>query len=167
MNPHPDVAPPCPARILIVDDDPLNRRLLETMLAREHFQLQAASSGEEALALVAERQPDLILLDVMMPGMDGYEVARRIKGDAVTKHIPIIMVTALGDCDRDARLPGLGIGAEDFLSKPVDRTELCVRVKNLLRLKPYGQAELPFLTEQEYSRNQQMRFKDEFGEYIG
>ena len=86
--------------------------------------------------MVAQQPPDLILLDVMMPGMDGYQVAGKIKGNLATKNIPVIMVTALDD--RNARMLGLSAGAEDFLTKPVDRAELCVRVRNLLRLKAYG-----------------------------
>jgi PAS domain S-box-containing protein len=135
MNPSPDVADH-PARILIVDDERHNRQLLEVMLAPEGFQLTTAASGEEALTIVAQQPPDLILLDIMMPGMDGYEVARKIKGNLATKNIPIIMVTALDD--RKARMLGLSAGAEDFLAEPVDRAELCVRVRNLLRLKAYG-----------------------------
>jgi PAS domain S-box-containing protein len=110
--------------------------LLEVMLTPEGFVLLTAGSGEEALAMVAEHPPDLILLDVMMPGMNGYQVAARIKDDRATKNIPIIMVTALDD--RNARMLGLRAGAEEFLTKPVDRGELCVRVKNLLRLKNYS-----------------------------
>ena len=135
MSPGHDVAEH-PARILIVDDDRHNRQLLELMLAPEGFSLQTAASGEEALALVAQEAPDLILLDILMPGMDGYQVAGTIKGNPVTKNIPVIMVTALDD--RDARMLGLRAGAEDFISQPVDRAELCVRVKNLLRLKAYS-----------------------------
>jgi PAS domain S-box-containing protein len=86
--------------------------------------------------MVAQQLPDLILLDIMMPGMDGYQVAAHIKGTIATKNIPIIMVTALDD--REARVRGLSTGAEDFLTKPIDRIELCVRVRNLLRLKAYG-----------------------------
>ena len=125
-----------PATILIVDDEPHNRRLLEVVLASEGYLLLHAASGEEALAIVARQPPDLILLDVMMPGMDGFEVAAQIKSNDATKHIPVIMVTALDD--RSGRLLGLNAGAEEFLSKPVDRAELCVRVRNLLRLKRYG-----------------------------
>jgi PAS domain S-box-containing protein len=135
MNPRPDVRYH-PARILIVDDEPHNRELLEVMLTPEGFLLQTAASGEEALAMVAQQPPDLILLDIMMPGMDGYQVAAEIKGNRATKNIPVIMVTALDD--RNARMLGLGAGAEDLLTKPVDRAELCVRVRNLLRLKSYG-----------------------------
>ena len=135
MIPRPDIAYH-QARILIVDDERYNRQLLEVMLAPEGFHLLTAASGEEALAMVAQQPPDLILLDIMMPGMDGYQVAAKIKGDRATKNIPVIMVTALDD--RSARMLGLSAGAEDFLSKPVDRGELCVRVRNLLRLKAYG-----------------------------
>ena len=135
MNPSPDVTDH-PARVLIVDDERDNRHLLEVMLATEGFDLRTAATGEEALAMVAEQPPDLILLDIMMPGMDGYEVATQIKADLATRNIPIIMVTALDD--RDARMHGLSVGAEDFLTKPVDRAELTVRMRNLLRLKAYG-----------------------------
>jgi signal transduction histidine kinase len=120
-------------KILIVDDEPLNRQLLEVMLAPEGFQLMTAGTGEAALEIVARQPPDLILLDVMMPGMDGFQVTARLKGDPATKAIPVIMVTALDD--RDARMMGLSAGAEDFLSKPVDRAELSARVRNLLRLR--------------------------------
>ncbi|MCX5748084.1 MAG: response regulator, partial [Proteobacteria bacterium] len=120
-------------RVLIVDDERRNRMLLEAMLAPEEFALSTASSGEEALASVAQDPPDLILLDVLMPGMGGYEVADMLKRDLATRHIPIIMVSALDD--HDARMSGLTAGAEDFLTRPVDRAELCIRVRNLLRLK--------------------------------
>ena len=135
MNPSPDVAGH-PARILIVDDDCHNSQLLAVMLTLGGFVPLTAASGEEALAMVAQEPPDLILLDVMMPRMDGYQVAATIKGNLATKHIPIIMVTALDD--RNVMMLALGAGAEAFLTKPVDRTELCVRVRNLLRLKAYG-----------------------------
>jgi len=124
------------ARILIVDDERHNRQLLEVMLKPEGFVLLSAASGEEALALVEREPPDLILLDIMMPGMDGYQVTGKIKGNLHTKNIPVIIVTALDD--RDARMLALGAGAEDCLTKPVDRAELCMRVRNLLRLKAYG-----------------------------
>jgi signal transduction histidine kinase/DNA-binding response OmpR family regulator len=135
MSPGPDTAEN-PARILIVDDKLQNRELLEIMLRPEGFVLLTAASGKEALAMVAEAPPDLILLDVMMPGMNGYEVVEKIKSDPVTKNIAVIMLTALDD--RDARMLGLNAGAEDFLTKPVDRAELVVRVRSQLRLKTYG-----------------------------
>ena len=131
----PDIADHQP-RILIVDDERQNRDVLEIMLAPEGFVLLSAASGEEALDIVARQPPDLILLDIMMPGMDGYQVVSSIKDNPATKHIPVIMVTAMDD--RQARILGLRAGAEDFLSKPVDRIELCVRVRNLLRLKAYA-----------------------------
>jgi len=134
-NPKPDVAEHRP-RILIVDDERPNRELLKVMLTPEGFLPLTATSGEEALAMVAQEPPDLILLDVMMPGLDGYQVAAKLKGGLSTRNIPVIMVTALDD--RNARMLGLSAGVEDFLTKPVDRAELCVRVRNLLRLKAYG-----------------------------
>jgi two-component system cell cycle sensor histidine kinase/response regulator CckA len=135
MKSSPDIADH-PPRILIVDNERLNRQLLEVMLAPEGFLVQTAASGEEALAMVAQQPPDLILLDILMPGIDGYQVTSTIKGHLATKNIPVIMVTDLDD--RHSRMLGLSAGAEDFLTKPVDRAELCVRVRNLLRLKAYG-----------------------------
>src|SRR3977135_446969 len=104
MNGRPAIADH-PARVLIVDDERHNRELLVVMLTLEGFLLMTAASGEEALAMVAQQPPDLILLDVMMPGMNGYEVAVRLNGDLATKQIPIIMVTAFDD--REARMRGL------------------------------------------------------------
>ncbi len=126
------------ATILIVDDEPFNRKLLETMLQPEGYATVSVASGEEALACIAARPVDLILLDVMMPGMDGYEVARTLKASSATSNIPIILVTA--QSDQSARLAGLDSGAEDFLTKPVGRVELWLRVRNLLRLKTLGDA---------------------------
>ncbi len=135
MISRPDIAEH-PARILIVDDERQNRQLLEVLLTAEGYLIQTASSGEEALAVVAQQPPDLIVLDIMMPVMDGYQVAASVKDNLATRNIPIIIVTALDD--RDARLRALGAGAEDFLTRPVDRLELRVRVRNLLRLKAYS-----------------------------
>lgn len=122
--------------ILVVDDEDHNRRLLETLLKAEGYAVTLAGGGEEALAAAAASPPDLVLLDIMMPGMDGFEVARRLKIDEGTRNVPLVMVTALDD--RDSRLNALQAGAEEFLSKPVDRVELRVRVRNLLRLKEYS-----------------------------
>jgi len=122
-----------PARILVVDDEDRNRRLLAAMLEAEGYVVLEAANGERALELALQSPPDLILLDIMMPGMDGYEVARALKADTATQAIPVVMVTALDD--RDSRLRGLEAGAEEFVTKPVDRNELCIRVRNLLRLK--------------------------------
>ena len=125
-----------PARILIVDDEALNRELLEAMLGADGFVLEACGSGEDAIACVARQPPDLIVLDLVMPGMDGYQVVTTLKADPVTRHIPIIIVTGLDD--PAPRLRGLSAGAEDFLTKPIDRAELRVRVRNLLRLKAHA-----------------------------
>lgn len=124
------------ATVLIVDDDPHVRKLLELLLQHEGYRTRTAVSGEEALATIKYAQPDLILLDVMMPGMDGCQVASHLKGNAETSSIPIIMLTALSD--RSSRLAALEAGVEEFLSKPVDRAELWLRVRNLLRLKTFG-----------------------------
>jgi two-component system cell cycle response regulator len=121
------------ARILIVDDMPANTRLLEAKLAAEYYQVTSARDGFDALVVARDWQPDLILLDVMMPGMDGYECCRQLKNDVVTLHIPVIMVTALGEPGE--RLRGLESGADDFLTKPVDYDTLAVRVRSLVRLK--------------------------------
>lgn len=125
--------------ILIVDDEAQNRRLLEVLLQPEGYATVTAAGAEDALAAIAAHSPDLILLDIMMPGMDGYQLASLLKAAESTAHIPIIMVTAL--FERGARRAGLGAGAEEFLTKPVDRVELWLRVRNLLRLKTLGDRE--------------------------
>ncbi|MDF2981435.1 MAG: PleD family two-component system response regulator, partial [Devosia sp.] len=119
--------------MLIVDDIPTNVRLLEARLSAEYFDVVTAASGKEALAICAEGEIDIILLDVMMPEMDGFEVCARLKADRRTSHIPVLMVTAL-DQPSD-RVRGLESGADDFLTKPVDDVQLMARVKSLVRLK--------------------------------
>ena len=121
------------ARILVVDDVPANLKLLEVRLAAEYFEVILASNGAQALEICARGQCDIVLLDVMMPDIDGFEVARRIKSNPATHHIPVIMVTAL---DQPAdRVKGLEAGADDFLTKPVDDVALVARVRSLARLK--------------------------------
>src|ERR1700744_431339 len=121
------------ARVLVVDDILSNVKLLEAKLTAEYFEVVTAFNGLEALQKVEECDPDIILLDVMMPGMDGFEVARRIKSNPKTAHIPVVMVTAL-DQPSD-RVAGLDAGADDFLTKPVDDAALFARVRSLVRLK--------------------------------
>ena len=121
------------ARILVVDDLLPNIKLLEARLNAEYFDVLTATTGQEALAICAEGHCDIVLLDVMMPGMDGFEVCRRLKSDPLTAHLPVVMVTAL---DQPAdRLKGLQAGADDFLTKPVDEIALIARVRSLARFK--------------------------------
>lgn len=121
------------ARILIVDDIPTNVRLLEARLSAEYFDVVTASSGQEALDICESSDVDMVLLDVMMPVMDGFEVCRRLKANTRTHHVPVLMITAL-DQPSD-RVKGLEVGADDFLTKPVDDMQLMARVKSLVRLK--------------------------------
>ncbi|MGE3770306.1 MAG: PleD family two-component system response regulator [Bdellovibrionales bacterium] len=121
------------ARILIVDDNPLNIKLLAARLSREYYVVETVTDGFQALDAVRKNIPDIILLDVMMPGMDGFEVCRKLKEEAVTRHIPVVMVTALTDVSD--RVQGLLAGADDFLSKPINEVALLARVRSLLRLK--------------------------------
>jgi two-component system, cell cycle response regulator len=121
------------ARILVVDDLAPNTRLLEAKLTHEYFDVLTASDGESALKIVREHSPDIVLLDVMMPGMDGFEVCKRMKQDPASAHIPVVMVTALSDVSD--RVRGLEAGADDFLTKPINDVALMARVKSLVRLK--------------------------------
>ncbi|WP_421858439.1 PleD family two-component system response regulator [Oceanicaulis sp.] len=120
------------ARILVVDDIETNRRLLEARLMAEYFDVLMADDGPSCLDLARSQKPDVILLDVMMPRMDGFETCRRLKADPVTRHIPVVMVTALDQ--RSDRIRGLEAGADEFLTKPVDDVALFARVRSLLRL---------------------------------
>ena len=138
------------ACILIVDDERHNRELLQVMLEAEGYAFLTAASGEEALAIVSQQAPDLILLDIVMPGIDGYQVTAKVKSDVATRNIPVVLVTALDD--RNARMLGLSAGVEDFLTKPVDRAELIVRVRNLLRLKAATEELQTALTEAREAR---------------
>jgi len=122
-----------PARVLVVDDTPLNVKLLVAKLSAEFYVVQSAVDGPSALEAIASFQPDIVLLDVMMPGMDGFEVCRRVKSNKPTAHIPIVMVTALSD--PSDRVRGLDSGADDFLTKPVDDIALFARVRSLVRIK--------------------------------
>lgn len=121
--------------LLIVDDNPSARETLVAMLEGENYQLELAQDGFQALHMLKSIQPDLVLLDVMMPGMDGYEVCRRIRATPVLAEVPVILLTALDD--RASLLKGIEVGADDFLSKPVDRYELTARVRTITRLNRY------------------------------
>jgi signal transduction histidine kinase len=129
------ILPEAAGTILVVDDEKINRALFAAQLAHASYRTVAAENGEAAIRLARETLPDVILLDVMMPGMSGYDVAKRLKDDERTRNIPIIIVTALDD--QESRLTALHSGAEEFLTKPVMEAELLTRVRNLLKLKKY------------------------------
>jgi len=123
-----------PARILAVDDRPENIRLLEAVLVPSGYEVVAASGGEEALAKVRELKPDMILTDIVMPGMSGYDLCRRLRADPATAFLPIVTLTASGG---EEKREALDAGADDFVAKPFDKTELLARVRSLLRVKEY------------------------------
>lgn len=121
--------------LLIIEDDAFQQELLKIWLEAENYTVLIAASGEQALEILATHKPDLILLDLVLPKVDGFQVAKQLKEDAETRQIPIIVVTAIDD--QNKRIEVLKIGVDDFLSKPVDRIELLVRVKNLLQSRTY------------------------------
>jgi two-component system cell cycle response regulator len=119
------------ARVLVVDDILPNIKLLEARLTAEYFEVLTATNGPEAIAICGKGQVDIVLLDVMMPGMNGFEVCKHLKANPATAHIPVVMVTAL---DQTAdRVKGLEAGADDFLTKPIDEVALIARVRSLAR----------------------------------
>jgi two-component system cell cycle response regulator len=128
-------AGPVQGTLLIVDDERGGREALEGLLLNQGYRLAFAAGGQEAVQLISELLPDLILLDVMMPGMDGFAVCRHLRANPMTAEIPVLLVTALDD--RDTRLEGISAGADDFISKPYDRAELRLRVKTIMRIGRY------------------------------
>lgn len=120
------------SRVLIADDNEIERENLQDLLMLDGYALALAQNGVEALDSAVKFQPDLILLDVMMPGMDGYEVCRRLRTNPVMANVPIILITSLDD--RESRLRGIEAGADDFISKPFDSTEMQARVRTITRL---------------------------------
>ena len=129
----PTQPPPEQARILIVDDEKVNLDVLGRFLAPERYQVITASDGEKALQAITREKPDLILLDVMMPGLGGLEVCKRVKSSPATLFLPVVLVTGLANTED--RVKGTEAGADDFLTKPVNKEELVTRVKSLLRIK--------------------------------
>ena len=122
------------ATVLVVDDQPQNLRLLDAILTPRGFDVRTADSGEEALKTIEAGDVDLVLLDIVMPVMDGYEVCRRVRGQADTAYLPVVMLTASGD---EQKVKALEAGADDFLTKPIDQNELLARVASLARIKRY------------------------------
>ncbi|MDB5528692.1 MAG: PleD family two-component system response regulator [Devosia sp.] len=148
------------ARVLIVDDIPTNVRLLEARLTAEYYEVVTASSGPQALEICNNSDVDIVLLDVMMPDMDGFEVCRRLKSNPKTHHVPVLMITAL-DQPSD-RVKGLEVGADDFLTKPVDDMQLMARVKSLVRLKSLtDELRARALTGQQIAIEDAMRVMDQ------
>jgi len=145
------VSPKLPI-VLVVDDEERIVQLFEGVLHAKGYATLAARNGREALALAAEKRPDLIIIDAMMPDIDGFETVARLKADPVTRPVPVIMVTALND--RESKLRALNAGAEEYLTKPVDIADLAVRARNMLRLKEYGDLLL------NYNRSLEERVKE-------
>jgi class 3 adenylate cyclase/CheY-like chemotaxis protein len=152
-----------PPRILIVDDTPANVHILQTRLAVHGYDIVTATDGEEALAAVPATQPDLILLDVMMPKIDGFEVCRRLRADTSLPFIPIILVTAKTDA-KDI-VAGLEAGGDEYLTKPVDQAALVARVKSMLRIKHLHDTVQGLAEERaEWNRTLERRVEDQVGQ---
>ena len=148
-----------PQKILVVDDQPKNVKLLADILAVKGYEVTTSASGEDALAKMKATPPDIVLLDVMMPGMNGYEVCRAVRADPALRALPVVLVTAL---DPSERAKGLEAGADDFLTKPISQPELLARVRSLLRVKEYHDAMQSQARElQEWNEKLEQRVKDQ------
>jgi len=123
------------SKVLIVDDEPIGRQLLEAILFPENFDLYYAENGKQAFEKALLVKPDLILMDVMMPGIDGFEVCKKLRDHELLENVPVILITALDD--RDSMIKGLDAGADDYISKPFDRVEVLAKVKNITQLDRY------------------------------
>jgi DNA-binding response OmpR family regulator len=150
-----------PPLLLIVDDNPTNVDILQARLAANNYEIITAADGEEGLAMARDEQPDLILLDIMMPKMDGIEVARHLRADASLPFMPIIMVTAKAD-SKDV-VAGLEAGGDEYLTKPVDHAALVARVKSMLRIKSLHDTVL----EQSRSLKRNLKPPPRFNLYFG
>lgn len=138
--------------ILVIDDDPLMQKVVEASLIKDGFKLLFASNGEAGIQMARQYMPDLILLDVVMPGMDGFEVTNKIRNDEYLLYIPIIIITALDD--RDSKIQGLEAGADDYICKPFDKLEFRARVRTITRLNRYSRWKKIFqLQEQLVEKN--------------
>ncbi len=149
-----------PDKILVVDDVPQNVKLLADLLSVKGYQVITAASGPEALQAVEQQHPDLVLLDIMMPGMSGYEVCRALRANPATEVLPVVMVTSLDPTEE--RVKGIEAGADDFLAKPINQAELLARVRSLLRIKKYQDtiaAQAAQLTE--WNRTLEQRVKEQ------
>jgi class 3 adenylate cyclase/CheY-like chemotaxis protein len=152
------------ASILVVDDTPQNIKLLDALLTPRGYEVIPAASGEEALTRVANRQPDLVLLDIVMPGMDGYEVCRRLRGDEATEMLPVVMITASGEQEKVAALEA---GADDFITKPLDQAELLARIRSLVRIKQYqDQIQSQAVQLEDWNRQLEERVNEQVQELI-
>ena len=149
-----------PAKILVVDDTLANVKLLSDLLTFHGYQVMTAASGAEALEKVTAEDPDLVLLDIIMPGMNGYEVCRTIRKNPVTEILPVVMVTSLDPAEE--RIHGLEAGADDFLAKPVDEQELLVRIRSLLRIKElYDTVQIQSAQLSEWNKTLEQRVQDQ------
>jgi adenylate cyclase len=152
-----------PAKILVVDDTPKNVKLLADLLTVKGYSVVTAASGREALARLESDEPDLVLLDVVMPEMSGYEVCRQIRGNRGSGILPVIMVTALDPAEE--RIKGLEAGADDFLSKPINQAELLARVKSLLRIKElYDTVQQQAFQLSDLNKNLECRVQEQVGQ---
>ena len=149
--------------ILVVDDTPMNVKLLVDLLSFHHYDLMTAASGPEALEQLAKHHPDLILLDVVMPGMSGYDVCRKVRENIETEMLPIIMITALDPAHE--RIKGIEAGADDFLCKPINQPELLARVRSLLRVKElHDTVQRQAIQLAEWNRSLEQRVQEQVGQ---